>query len=67
MIDRMKEFAQERKARGTKYALKRLSSDSKRLVSRGVIRKRVWLEHKSWKLVLVLCALELVEFVQWLS
>jgi len=60
MIDRKKDFKIARDYRGTWYAVKSL-------VHGELIYKRVWLEHKSWKLVLVLCALEIVRFVQAFS
>jgi hypothetical protein len=60
MINRKESFKQHQKLRGTRYAIGRF-------VQLEWIGRRVWLEHKSWKLVLVLCALEIVEFVQWLS
>ena len=60
MIDRKKDFKIARDYRGTWYAVKSL-------VHGELIYKRVWLEHKSWKIVLVLCALEIVEVIQWLS
>jgi len=60
MIDRKKDFKIARDYRGTWYAVKSL-------VHGELIYKRVWLEHKSWKIVLILCALEIVEVIQWLS
>jgi len=60
MISRKESFKQHQKLGGTRHAIVRF-------VQLEWIRRRVWLEHKSWKLVLVLCALEIVEVIQWLS
>jgi len=60
MFDRKETFKQHQKRQGTWHAIVRF-------VQLEWIGRRVWLEHKSWKLVLVLCALEIVEVIQWLS
>jgi len=60
MISRKESFKQDQKLGGTRHAIVRF-------VQLEWIGRRVWLEHKSWKLVLVLCALEIVEVIQWLS
>ena len=60
MISRKEAFKQHQKLGGTRHAIVRF-------VQLEWIGRRVWLEHKSWKIVLVLCALEIVEVIQWLS
>ena len=60
MITRKEAFKRDRKSDGTLHAIVRF-------VQLEWIGRRVWLEHKSWKLVLVLCALEIVEVIQWLN
>jgi len=60
MITRREVFKEDQKSRGTLHAIVQF-------VKLEWIGRRVWLEHKSWKLVLVLCALEIVEVIQWLN
>ena len=60
MVTRKEVFKQNRKIWGTLHAIVRF-------VQLEWIGLRVWLEHKSWKLVLVLCALEIVDVIQRLN